>query len=681
MDKGYLWLEEKNPYLAFKLSMSEKKSTIHFPKISFRIKPDTEVLYIQGVLRCFDTVAEFLERGGLVVFIEPNVEKIEAFLALREFPLEEGLEIILPEEGQYTQVAWKHLFLKSQYIGELDPLIEVKDTIHMIASDYRDGGKTVLRNIQLNLLRTNTCTDGRSLKGALQGRPIVVCGSGASLESSLEKLRQVEEKVCILATGSSIPILAKAKIRIDFGAFIDPDPPLERYREMESFAFPLFYQNRTSEALLQLHQGEKIWMGESGGWALEDWIYQEVGIPHFQFDSGWNVGCFGVHIAQFLGGGPIILLGLDSSMEEIRALEEGEFLKEGQITRRDLYGTVQWMDDFVSKNPSTTFIQGFEHLKMPGCRVDLAWEKNLTAVAKEIEFSKETLAIDGCLVKKAIAKIHAPDFTKELEEFLQALSIGVDKKGFDLAYAKLECFVSGEPFYEYLVTPLWGIFQEFYLRKVPLGPPPEVRIALAKVSFFQMLCIETLLKETKFFDDPLSKTIYVEGKIEGEVTRFYESGAIAAREYYAASQPMGRWEMFYETGEVKSVVDFALGKLHGQFDLFHKTGKKRSGIFNLGKKEGRHTIHNVNGKALFDASFQANVPSGTWKRYSYGGELVEETTYLEDLRFNRKEYTLEGKLKYEGVFEGDLFVEKRFYENGELERREGVWKEGKIVWN
>jgi antitoxin component YwqK of YwqJK toxin-antitoxin module len=675
-------IEEKNPYLALILSGVKIDSTTHFPKISLQIREGIEVLYIEGVVRCFESIREFLKEGGTVVFVEGNVEKIAAFLQFIELDDEERVEIILPEQEQYGRIAWKHLFLKSQYIGELSSLIEVKDTVHMIASDYRDGGKTVLKNIQLNLLRTPKFTDGRSLQGSLEGKPIVVCGSGESLLQSLERLKAVEGNVTILATGSSIAILTEANIRIDFAAFIDPDPPLERYRELKSFTFPLFYQNRVSSEFFQLHQGEKIWIGETGGWPLEDWIYQEIGLPHFRFDSGWTVGCFGVHIATFLGGSPIILLGLDSSIEEMRALENGEFIKEGRITRRDLYGAVQWLERFISERKDIPFIQGFEHLQIPGCRVDLEWDKNLSPTCLSITpIEQKILSIDGYLSQKAIARIHGPNFSKELEDFLSTLSLGVDKKGFDLAYAKLECFVTGEPFYEYLVSPLWEMFQDLYLRKVPQSCPPEVRMALAKVGFFQMLCREVLLKDTILFDDPLSRTMYLEGKIEGEVLRFYESGSVASREYYAASKPIGKWEMFYETGEYKSIVEFAQGKLHGEFDLFHKTGKKRSGLFYEGKKKGTHTIYTLEGNPLFDASFDQNIPTGTWKRYSYQGELVEETSYLEDLRFNRKEYSTDGKLKYEGVFSGDLFVEKRFYEDGKIEKREGLWKEGKIVWN
>jgi antitoxin component YwqK of YwqJK toxin-antitoxin module len=139
--------------------------------------------------------------------------------------------------------------------------------------------------------------------------------------------------------------------------------------------------------------------------------------------------------------------------------------------------------------------------------------------------------------------------------------------------------------------------------------------------------------------------------------------------------------MFYETGEIKSEVNFSSGKLHGALSLFHKGGKKREGTFYLGKKEGTHTIYGPQGKVLFDASFEKNIPKGTWKRYSHQGRLIEETSYLEDQRFNRKEYSLDGKLKYEGVFEGDHFIERRFYEEGEEEKREGIWKEGKIVWS
>lgn len=457
------WLE-KNPYLSFRLLFAEEK-VYHFPKIQLRIGFDTEVLFLDGVLRAFDSIIPFLERGGKVVFFEENVSKVKAFLALKEFIPHPNIEIALD-----VQVARKHPFKKQQFIGKLEGLRKRCDEVHMAISEYQDLGKTILRNIQSNLLHTNMFVHGKYLEGVFRGKPVVVCGSGPSLNK--EKLLELQKGALIFAAGSSISKLLECGIRVDAAFQIDP---FASYEAIKGRTFPLFYQNRVNCDLFRMHAGPKIWMGSAHGWELEEWMYRQIGLEPFFFDAGWNAGMFAFHAAHFLGCIPSCI-GMD--------------------------GTEKWLENF-----------------------DYSGANKLRSYQ----------ALDQKKVSEVIRKINAPLILQEIE-------------------------LVGEPVYDYLIEPLWKVFDGLYGEGV-----------IAKMLFAKRV----LQFQEKF--------------------RFYPGGAL-----YAKETKDGISELFYETGEVKARVAFSNGVLHGDFCLFAKNGiLQREGKYVQGKREGVHTIRREDGEAIY----------------------------------------------------------------------------------
>src|SRR5580704_19544473 len=108
---------EKRPYLAFRLSHENGEGSFTFPKVTINPKEDAKVIFVDGVLRCFSSLQPFLNKGGHLVFVEKNLSKINSFLSLPEFPFDAKIDIILTEEEQYKEIAWKTLFQKVQFVG------------------------------------------------------------------------------------------------------------------------------------------------------------------------------------------------------------------------------------------------------------------------------------------------------------------------------------------------------------------------------------------------------------------------------------------------------------------------------------------------------------------------------------------------------------------------------------
>ncbi len=590
------WIQEKNPYLAFRL-LGCGGERFHFPLIKINIHEDVEVIFIEGVQRVFASICSFIEKGGKVVFIEKSAERAFAFFSLTDFLPHENITIILDEEPEYQKVAKQYAFKKQQFIGKLFQFRQFLVEFHMVLSEYQDLGKTIIRNIQGNLLHTKSFVNGRDLEGKFKGAPVVLCGSGPSLEENKEKIRELQDQALIFAVGSAIPKLLDWGIQIDAGFFVDPWPPLELYEKLKDVSFPLFYQNRMSEELFKMHQGPKVWMGFSEGWEIEKWIYQQIGLDLFIFDAGWNAGTFALQAAYFLGCSSITFFGMDG----------GE--------KRDLKQGRKWMDEFMKVHPDVIY--------------------NQVVGKKSVFVFEPKCELDQTKVVKVVSKLNESFLVEQIDQFLK---IGFNK-------LLLEADLLGEPLYEFLIEPLWEIWKPFYA------------------------------KENE--DDFLQKMVFAKRVLEFRQTfRFYPSGKL-----YAKETEDGFSELFYETGEKKARLFFTKGVLNGEFSLYTKEGSFiRKGVYKEGKKEGVHKIYDEKGNEILHAEFNENLPVNEYIRKNEKGIVIEKLFYHNENQFDRWLYTETGKLRLEGIFFNDEYVEKWYEDETLVDTRKALWKEGKLIW-
>ncbi len=573
------WLQEKNPYLAFKLYCIDEGG-YEFPKIDIPVVFDTEIIFIESVINCFASIAPFLERGGQVIFVEKSLEKIGAFLGINEFVPHANITIITDEPAGYQIVAKIACFKKHQFVGELTELKKSLDEVHLALSEYQDLGKTILQNIQENLLSTKSFVHGKGMKGIYNNSAALICGSGPSLDQSREKIINFQGSGLIFAAGSAVLKLIEWGVRIDGWFFVDPWPALEGYEVIRGHSFPLFYQNRMSRHLFKMHQGAKIWMGSSNSFEIEEWIYREIGIDPFFFDPGWNAGCFALNGLSFLGCDSVTLIGMDGG--ERRDLKEG-----------------------------------------------LSWMKGYETVHSDIKYDTVFGAIDPCKLQRVIETINDGSLKLKISHFLEQLKIGVTEKKLQREKVLLEAELICEPLFEYLILPLWNLLKDFY-KKVGSSDTEEV----IQMALFALRVLEFQ-----------------------QVFRFYP------------------------TGQVRSRVGFLEETLHGEFYLYAKNGVVlREGIYNKGKKEGKHTIRGEEGGERLIAEFKSDLPVNRYVRKNEKGVVVEEMLYQNPQQFDRRLYTDSGDLKSEGVFVGDEYVFKRYEQGAVVLEKKGIWKEGQLLW-
>ncbi|MES2345409.1 MAG: 6-hydroxymethylpterin diphosphokinase MptE-like protein [Chlamydiota bacterium] len=337
---------------------------------------DADVLCLYGLDRVDDSVRHWLEKQDkrhLLVF-----DDVEEFASLEHprahfFFLPEG-----EEENIFKEIAWKHLFLKFHYNIPQDHekaarlftvMQNLREGIHLIASDWSDLDLNVVKNVLQNMLKMPKAYHGKDFFGKFQDMPAIICGSGPSLAKNVDELKGLENRALIMAGGTALPLLGKRCINIHFSAMIDPKLSLERFIEGFYEDIPLFYQNRVDRQFLEKMRGPLLWMPDAGSSLIERELFEEE-----SFDGGWNVVTFCTALAASLGCSPIIFVGMDLSAapEKIyapgvkaTAQEEKLILTEGEngeafYSKRDWLIARSWLEEFIKAHPQTLFLNATE---------------------------------------------------------------------------------------------------------------------------------------------------------------------------------------------------------------------------------------------------------------------------------------------------------------------------------
>jgi antitoxin component YwqK of YwqJK toxin-antitoxin module len=180
----------------------------------------------------------------------------------------------------------------------------------------------------------------------------------------------------------------------------------------------------------------------------------------------------------------------------------------------------------------------------------------------------------------------------------------------------------------------------------------------------------------------LAKTWYYEGKRVGKAHYYFPSGSISSLQRFKDGEWEGLQEYFYEDGSKKSFISFLRGKLHGEVRLFWEAGKpKRSVHYVAGLREGPDQLWNEKGILIDEGEYRSGQPVGVHRHYFADGKLKEELNFHTPTRFDRREWSLEGKLIFEGIFALDLsYVEKIYSEPQECKVRKGVWDGTRVRW-
>lgn len=361
-----------------------------------------------------------------VLFLEEDPQIILALLHTKQ-----GCQIVEhPQMGLYwleggepqrmliTQLTWD--FLQSRWHVVSHPTIfsgkvvshqedhqalheeieSIRIHINMLARELLSYGKDYFTNFYENLPMLGSSYCGDRLFKRFRDLPIIICGSGPSLQGQIELLRSLSDRALIIAAGSAVPVLLGAGIIPHFGVAIDPTlSQAERLEGQIGLDIPYFYRPRLHPRALRAIKGRRLYVCGAGAYETALYVEQRLGLPAPQVEEGYNVLHFALSIAHALQGpssrSPLILLGADGSYQgdreyspgipkSSRSQTESDHFKttrqdkEGNVlvTRKEWLAERAWFTQFAHDHPKKLFInataeglpiEGIPYLALADC--------------------------------------------------------------------------------------------------------------------------------------------------------------------------------------------------------------------------------------------------------------------------------------------------------------------------
>jgi hypothetical protein len=147
--------------------------------------------------------------------------------------------------------------------------------------------------------------NGKSLIDAHKGLPGIVVGAGPSLVGQIEKLRELQGKVVMIAASTAMEILHTHGIKPTYAIAIDQDPITSGglHEKLDSDV-PLIFDGQIAQNSLE-YKGPKIQMRLN----VNQYVIADLPV----FESGPSVANVSVDVLHKMGCSPIILVGMDLS--------------------------------------------------------------------------------------------------------------------------------------------------------------------------------------------------------------------------------------------------------------------------------------------------------------------------------------------------------------------------------
>jgi len=291
-----VWLTNVNPDLhtiiVFGLGMGYHVESLikKYPdKKIIVIEPDKRIFYNAVQIRDFEFIIK-----NCTIWIDEPVDLVKAKMhELITHPLARGI-MLLPYYGCIYQ----------EYFNTL------VDGIKRILNDWAvmvNTKKCLVDKWYTNRIinARKPSYDGKALINAHKGLPGIVVGAGPSLQTQLEKLKEIQGKVVMIAASTAMEILHSHGIRPTYAIAIDQDPVTSGgLHETLDSDVPLIYDTQIAQNSLN-YRGPKIQVQLN----VNRYTTHELPI----FESGPSVANVALDVLHKMGCSPILLVGMDLS--------------------------------------------------------------------------------------------------------------------------------------------------------------------------------------------------------------------------------------------------------------------------------------------------------------------------------------------------------------------------------
>jgi hypothetical protein len=306
---------------------------------------------------------------------------------------EEVIKEILKDNRVVMNIGYSENILIefSRALKEVEDIIIYKPSIRVLPKmfdEFKDSleryeiGKIAIEkfsNIMLENEKFNLNNDYRNIKDFLnnqnlKNKPILIVSAGPSLDSTLEDIKRIRDKVTIFAVGSALKTLISYEIKPDMFCIIDPQEIVyEQIRGLEELDIPLCFFNTASYKSVSSYRGPKYIFYN------EEREYDTIVI-----DTGKSVATAIISIALKTGCNPIILTGQDLAFlnnkthcnnyphSEDTVYDSSSYKKvigvEGKLlnTTPGLLYFKNWIETAIKENPKISFVNCSKGARIKG---------------------------------------------------------------------------------------------------------------------------------------------------------------------------------------------------------------------------------------------------------------------------------------------------------------------------
>jgi len=273
-----------------------------------------------------------------IVIIEKDIEMFKAALNLFDFSqmiMHPDIELIIGYQPQDLFVAFRSYFANNPQVLEYSRNLKfiIMPAVHRSENEYYGNACQIFKNAMIHVFEyigndpydsliglSQTISNLHPMiqdpgiiafKDCFQGKPGIVIGAGPSLNKNIQFLKKASHKALLISVDAALKPLLDAGIRPHIVTNIERTKGQDLFfsnlegLEDTFFVFSPVVPPETYDAF----KGPKILAHR-----YEE-IMQWLDIPKGALEGGPLVGNFAFNIAQYLGCGPIILVGQDLSFK------------------------------------------------------------------------------------------------------------------------------------------------------------------------------------------------------------------------------------------------------------------------------------------------------------------------------------------------------------------------------
>ncbi len=214
-----------------------------------------------------------------------------------------------------------------EYFDRVDAVMEAAVSRARInANTLKRFGRLWVRNLIRNVAVLERSPGVRELTDRFAGLPVLLCAAGPSLDLALPRIKELAERLLIVAVDTAVPALMQHGIEPDFAVVVDPQywntrhldrlAPQSTILISEASAHPRVFEVLDNPTYLC-----------SSIFPLGSLLEETVG-EKGKLGTGGSVSTTAWDFARVLGADPIYCIGLDLGFPQRRTHVHGSFFEE-----------------------------------------------------------------------------------------------------------------------------------------------------------------------------------------------------------------------------------------------------------------------------------------------------------------------------------------------------------------